>query len=161
MRTRILVAAAISLVATAAYADTVSASILVAWLGPAISTAIVAIIGWLLGLVGVIISRYAQKIGINISDDMWAIVERTAEHWAAQWWASEEAWLATATIKIGDRRVAYWANLALKDIPDIAKKLGLTPQKMQEYIVAALGKLQVSATSVTVPAVNPTPAAAR
>ncbi len=34
----------------------------------------------------------------------------TAEHWAAQWWASEESSLATATITIGDANVAYWAQ---------------------------------------------------
>ncbi len=86
----------------------------------------------------------------------------TAEHWAAQWWASEESSLATATITIGDANVAYWANLALTDIPAVVKKLGLTPEKMQAYIAAAIGKLQNKATAVTIAAsaVNPQKAVA-
>lgn len=145
-----------TLLAFAAYAATADSTIqlnpIVQYLGPAASTAITGIVAFVLGYIGLIVKRYATRLGITITDQMWAVVQRTAEHWVAQWWAEEEAWLATVTIKSTDSRIAYWANLAIADIPQVAKELSLTPQKMQEYVAAALGKLQNKAMSINVPA---------
>jgi hypothetical protein len=162
MRARILLAAAILLVAAPAFAadaDTIAISPLVQFLGPAISTVIASAVTAVLGLLFAVLQRYFTKLGVNVTDDQWAVVQRTAAHWAAQWWAQEDSALATAKINVSNPQVAAYANFAINEIPQIATALGLTPAKMREFIVAEVGKLQAKVTTVAVSASPPSPVA--
>lgn len=151
MRARIPLAAAMMLVALPAFAagtPAISLSPLVNFFAPVAAALITAALGLLIA----VLKRYLSKLGINLADAQWAVVQRTASHWAAQWWASSETSLATKQIAVGNKEAAAWANLAILDIPAIAKALGLTPYKMEEFIRAEIGKLQANVVNVNVAA---------
>jgi hypothetical protein len=129
---------------------TISLGPLLAWLGTTAGQAVAtAVIGAIVAQIIFFLNRALKKIGINITDDQWAVVRRTAEQWAAVMWAKEDASLATAQVNVGDERIAHYANLAVSDIPKIASALGLTPQRMAEFLVAEIGKLQAKALNVS------------
>jgi hypothetical protein len=131
---------------------TISLGPLFAWLGTTAGQAVAtAVIGAVVAQIIVLLNRALKKIGINITDDQWAVVRRTAQQWAQVMWAKEDTSLATAEVNVGDERIAHYANLAVNDIPKIASDLGLTPQRMAEFIVAEIGRLQANASNVSPP----------
>lgn len=96
-----------------------------------------------------LLPKVAAMLHLKFTDQQWAIIDRTAEHWAKQMWAASEPSIAGVKFNVGDEEVAKLAKRALDDIPGVLKNLGLTgpeaQQKMEQYILAKLGGLQAGA----------------
>jgi hypothetical protein len=117
---------------------------------------LVAYVLMALGVAIPIVGRKALSyLHVKLTDAQWAIVDRTAEKWAKQLIAQADASLMTKSITINNSAVADMAEMAVKDIPDVLGKLGLSPDEQQvtlrEYIVKHIGGAQAASTTVNVP----------
>lgn len=108
-------------------------------------------------LIPILGAKLMGLVGIKLKDAQWAVVDRTAMKYARQIWAEVDTQIATKSIYVNDPLVVQFANLAITEIPDILKKLGLTPDAaaatMGEYIQAHLGAMQAHAATAPVPLV--------
>lgn len=116
----------------------------------AISAVIITGVAWL----GKEIFKY---LGIKITEAQQMDFDRTAEKWAKILIAHADASLMTKSITIDNEAVANVAQMAIKDMPPLLKKLKLSPEDaevaMREAIVKHIGGAQASATIVQVPGV--------
>jgi hypothetical protein len=144
MRARILHAAALTCVASSAFAGnaTVSLAPLLTYLGPAIGAALAGLIAVLLRVIFAILNIYLKRLGFAFTTDQYAAVSRSAEKIVAGWWSSVEPAVAAAKYDLKSATVAHLAQAVLDDIGPIAKSLGLTPQGAAQFVVARIGDLQ-------------------
>lgn len=116
--------------------------------------------GVIRALIVVAVPILAQKLfsllKIKLTDAQYAVIDRTAEKWAAALWAEAEPMIAAASITCDNPAVVKFASLAISEIPDILNKLGFSPdaavETMQTMIISKVGKLQAQAVTVPVPA---------
>jgi len=148
MRARILLAAAMVFVVAPAFAadsTTISISPAVAYVGQLL----LAIFGSTVTVATPFVAaRLYKLLGIKFTDAQWAVVDRTAEHWAAQLWAAADTSISTKQFDVGNSTVAEYAQYALKDIPEISREFGLTPKTMAQFVTAHLGKMQATSGAV-------------
>jgi len=144
MRARILLAAAMMLVAIPAFAadsTTISISPLMTYAGQLLLAVFGSTVTFATPFVA---ARLYKLLGIKFTDAEWAVVDRTAEHWAAQLWAAADTSISAKQFDVGNSTVAEYAQYALKDIPEISQKFGLTPKVMAQFVTAHLGRMQAT-----------------
>lgn len=83
--------------------------------------------------------------------DALAKAQRYAEREAAALVARSTAGVMSASIDVGHPLVARSANLAFQHVGDAMSMLGLTQDRMAEWIVAEVGKLQAKAPVAALP----------
>jgi hypothetical protein len=108
----------------------------------------------ILVLLPLVVKELIGLLKIKLTDAQYAVIDRTAEKWAAALWAQAEPEIAAASITFNNPEVVKFANLAVEEIPDVLNKLGLSPaaaaSKLQTLIAAKIGQMQAQA--LTVPA---------
>jgi len=108
---------------------------------PIVSAAVTA-------LIAVAVNAFARWTGVKIDAAFEAKLQNAAANEAGALVAAASDNLATASIKVGDARVADAANRIIAELPQIAQALGLSPVDIQKFVVGEIGKLQARMTAV-------------
>ena len=108
-----------------------------------------------------VIKRLAGWLKFKLTDDNWKVVHSTAEAWAGQIWAAASPEIATLSITPASPFVTEAANAAIKEIPNIAKALGITPEVMADtlakLVASQLGAMQARGATAVTPVVIAAP----
>jgi len=108
---------------------------------PIVSAAVTA-------LIAVAVNAFARWTAVKIDAAFEAKLQNAAANEAGALVAAASDNLATASIKVGDARVADAANRIIAELPQIAQALGLSPVDIQKFVVGEIGKLQARMTAV-------------
>lgn len=164
MRVRTLVAAAplcaLALPALAGMSTPVSTTVtlgpLLTYLQPTITEGLAYLVGiGLTSLFAIVGLKANQWFGLKISDAQWAVVHSAADAEVKKLVAMGVTDIATMNVDVKSPIVASTAQAAINQIPDIAKKAGVTPDGMAELVLAKIGAYQASQT-VAAPAAKTT-----
>jgi phage terminase small subunit len=99
-----------------------------------------------------LILQINKRLHISIKQAQWDMAAAAAEDVVGRWVASKEPGWEKATIDVNDPVVGRMAQDAIKQIPGVAKTLGLDNSsggKLAAVIVSSIGKVQVQAAAAS------------